>query len=436
MPLPHQLQMVKSWLKLAVLTLALSGLAPLVLIAGRASMYADIALVKQWFTPMLVVHVNLSVGLWFLAMAMALAMLLSPLKHAWKIVHQAASISFLLGILAIALAPLAGGDAYTSNYIPVQNNPLFFAGLGFVMASLLLMAGGALFLAEQTHAYSVPMQLTLLTLLSALAAFIFSFVQHPAGYGGEGFYESIFWGGGHLLQFVYVQIGMLAWLVLGEALRLPKPPKKFVQGLFGFLWLNSLVILAVYWVYDVNDGRHMQWFTWQMIAVVGPVPALLALWYIPKLTKMDWRAHRPAAGCFIFSLLLFMLGGAIGLVIEGSNTVIPSHYHGSTVGITLALMGAAYVLFPQLGAKAVSGWKMAAWQPCLYGLGQIMHVIGLAVAGGHNIQRKTAGSLDAADQAAAAALQVMRLGGLLAVIGGGLFVVVAIRAFRSGKLSH
>ena len=151
---------------------------------------------------------------------------------------------------------------------------------------------------------------------------------------------------------------------------------------------------------------------------------------------MQWREHQPAAGCLLFSLLLFFLGGGIGLLIEGSNTTIPAHYHGSTVGITLALMGAFFVLLPSIGGKAVMEWKIALAMPIMYGTGQVFHVIGLAVAGGHDIARKTAGSLEPAEQAAAAALQVMRLGGLLAVIGGGLFVVVAIRALWRSKLSH
>lgn len=429
-------QSARTWSLLALLTLALSGVAPLVLIAGRASIYADMAMVKAWFTPMLVVHVNLSVGLWFLAMGMVFCSLITPLKSQWKMVHQAAALSFLLGIVSFALAPLAGGEAFTSNYIPVQNNPLFFLGLGFVFASMLLMVSAGLLFSEQTHSLAPLNQYTLLTLGSALACFVFSAAQHPKGYGGEAFYEMIFWGGGHVLQIFYVQLGMLAWMLLADKLKIPHPSFKFIKALFAFLWLNSVAAMGIYWLVDINDGRHLQFFTWQMIGVVGVVPALLALAYLLKIKQIEWRAHKPAAACLVFSFVLFFVGGLIALMIQGSNTIIPAHYHGSTVGITLALMGVMFWLIPSLGGKEVAGWKLAAAQPLLYGLGQVLHVIGLAVAGGHNIQRKTAGSLDAAEQAAAAALQVMRLGGLLAVIGGGLFVVVAIRAFRSGKLSH
>lgn len=421
---------------LAVLTLALSGLAPLLLIAGRASVYADMALVKQWFAPILVVHVNLSVGLWFLAMAMVILLTLGGIRREWLGIHKASAISFLLGIFAIAVSPLAGGETFTSNYIPVQNNPAFFMGLGFVFASLLLMVGGRIMFYTPARPTESLCQFTLLTLLGVLACFVFSFLQHPRGYGGESFYEIIFWGGGHVLQLVYVQLGMFAWIMLADTLKIPHPPLKFLNALFGLLWLNSVAVMAVYWLFDVNDGRHLEIFTWQMIAVTGSLPSLLALWYVFKLRQMQWRLHRPAAGCFLLSLLLFLLGGAIGLMIEGSNVTIPAHYHGSTVGITLALMGVMLVLLPKIGGKDVAGWRLAVAQPWLYGIGQVFHVIGLALAGGYHIARKTAGSLDAADHGAAAAMQVMRLGGLLAVLGGGIFVVIAMRSLWKSKLSH
>lgn len=410
------------WGLLALLAITLSGLAPIILLAGRASVYADMALVKQWFTPILVLHVNLSVGLWFLAMTMMLWCSRISIPAAWRIVHHAAVISFLGAILCMAAAPLAGGEAYTSNYIPVQDNPPFFIGLGLVLSSLLLMIALTLCLGKETLS-----QLQALTLLAAIGCFIFSVIQHPSGYGGEGFYESVFWAGGHVMQLVYVQTGMLAWMVLADRLELPTPP---VKHLFVLLWLNAAIAPLIYWFVEVNSYYHLVFFTGQMIAITGIIPGMLALWYLIHLPKMNWRLHPAAAGCFIMSLLLFLYGGAIGYLIEGSNVTIPAHYHGSTVGITLALMGLFYVMME------IPRGRLATTQPWIYGIGQIMHVTGLALAGGYNIARKTAGSLDSVDQAAAAALQVMRLGGVVAVLGGGLFVVVALLALKAKRKAH
>ena len=60
-----------------------------------------------------------------------------------------------------------------------------------------------------------------------------------------------------------------------------------------------------------------------------------------------------------------------------------------------------------------------------------MHVIGLAWSGGYGVQRKTAGvaqGLDGISQTAGMGL--MGLGGLISVVGGVLFLVVAYRSIR------
>jgi len=118
-------------------------------------------------------------------------------------------------------------------------------------------------------------------------------------------------------------------------------------------------------------------------------------------------------------------------MITGQNVTIPAHYHGAIVSVTLALMGYAYTLMPKFGYGDVSQWKLAFWQPIIYGIGQLMHVGGLAYSGGYGVLRKTAvGNTEFAPEIKAA-LGVMGLGGLLAIIGGLLFVVVMVKSYRA-----
>jgi heme/copper-type cytochrome/quinol oxidase subunit 1 len=71
-------------------------------------------------------------------------------------------------------------------------------------------------------------------------------------------------------------------------------------------------------------------------------------------------------------------------------------------------------------------------QPWVYTAGQLLHVGGLAASGAMGIQRKTAGAAQGLDSLAAkAAMGVMGIGGLLAVIGGILFVLAVIHAIRA-----
>ena len=143
--------------------------------------------------------------------------------------------------------------------------------------------------------------------------------------------------------------------------------------------------------------------------------------------------ERPLRAALAWSLVLFGAGGLIGLAIQGSNVRIPAHYHGSIVGVTLAFMGLAYHLLPQMGYAAPRG-RLATLQPWLYGAGQLAHVLGLLWSGGYGVQRKVAGAeqvLRGAEQVAAMGL--MGLGGLAAVAGGILFIVIVIRAMMEGR---
>jgi heme/copper-type cytochrome/quinol oxidase subunit 1 len=115
-------------------------------------------------------------------------------------------------------------------------------------------------------------------------------------------------------------------------------------------------------------------------------------------------------------------------MIRGVNLVVPAHYHGSIVGVTLAFMGLAYVLLPRLGFRGADG-RMARWQRWVYGGGQLMHIAGLAWSGGYGVKRKVAGADQMLSQLPEKlGMGLMGLGGLIAVIGGVMFVLVCLRA--------
>ena len=67
----------------------------------------------------------------------------------------------------------------------------------------------------------------------------------------------------------------------------------------------------------------------------------------------------------------------------------------------------------------------------IYGVGQLLHIVGLVWSGGYGVQRKVAG----ADQVLRSAGEVwgmglMGLGGLVAIVGGIMFLVIVLRALR------
>jgi heme/copper-type cytochrome/quinol oxidase subunit 1 len=161
---------------------------------------------------------------------------------------------------------------------------------------------------------------------------------------------------------------------------------------------------------------------------IPPIAAAVMLALARKRDVAD--DAKPLRASLIASLALFGAGGVIGFLISGSNVKIPAHYHGCIVGVTIALMGLAYLLLPALGYARPST-RLATWQPYIYGGGQLLHIVGLVWSGGYGVQRKVAGSEQVLRTTQEiAGMGLMGLGGLIAVIGGLLFVVVMIRAMR------
>jgi hypothetical protein len=91
-------------------------------------------------------------------------------------------------------------------------------------------------------------------------------------------------------------------------------------------------------------------------------------------------------------------------------------------------MGVTYHILPLLGFRRPMD-RPAILQPWIYASGQLMHVIGLAWSGGYGVQRKTAGGEQALDGIERiAGMGLMGLGGLVAVIGGIMFLVITFKA--------
>jgi heme/copper-type cytochrome/quinol oxidase subunit 1 len=185
----------------------------------------------------------------------------------------------------------------------------------------------------------------------------------------------------------------------------------------------------------VTSVEHRKLLTWMMRAGGGlailPVSlaVVLALWERGSVPE----DVRPLRGALAMSLVLFGFGGLIGFAIQGSDVRIPAHYHGCIVGVTLAFMGLAYYLLPRLGFGAPMS-RMARLQPYVYGVGQLLHIIGLVWSGGYGVQRKVAGAAQVLESTPEiAGMALMGLGGLIAITGGLLFVVVVLGALRQPR---
>jgi heme/copper-type cytochrome/quinol oxidase subunit 1 len=97
--------------------------------------------------------------------------------------------------------------------------------------------------------------------------------------------------------------------------------------------------------------------------------------------------------------------------------------------VTLAFMAVFYqVMLPRLGRPLPpSHWQRR--QIHLFAWGQLLACVGLFIAGGHGAPRKVAGSSQGLEGLIPVlGLGMNGLGGLVAVIGGGIFVVLMVQA--------
>jgi cytochrome c oxidase subunit 1 len=429
------------WLWLSVLALLGAGMFSLLLVVSRTPYVSEIIPWIDFFHSALVVHVDLSVLVWSLAFAGILWSLNQRPGKPW--LAWSALVLACLGAAVMIVSPFVhDAQPLMSNYIPVLQHPLFFAGLllfalGFtllVLNSMIFMApvgpwmsgDGALRFGLNTAAVSAAV---------ALICFGWSYIQMPDYLLGQSFFELLFWGGGHVLQFTYTLLMLVAWLWLSSraGLKLPLTPRVVLVILFvglACVFLSPLIYLS----YPITALEHVELFTWLMRWGGSLATLPLALAIIVALLRYggsndeEWLARSSLQS----SVFLFGIGGVIGFMISGSNVTIPAHYHGSIVGVTLALMGVCYLLLPQLGYP-LRNMKMAQWQPMIYSGGQLMHVAGLVWSGGYGVQRKVAGAeqgLDSIERVLGMGL--MGLGGLISSIGGLLFLVVVLRALTGG----
>lgn len=429
--------LARGWLWLGLLALIGSGLFSILLVASRTPYVNQWLPAANFFQVSLVLHVDLSVLVWFIAMAGLLWSLNgSPGRMGWGWLALGITSA---GTLAMALAPFANpGEPIMANYIPVLSSPLFLGGLFMFAVGVGLLVLRSLLGAPRLGvgfdgrgALAFGLNGAAVATAMALLAFGWSYAVLPLSLNGKAYYEILFWGGGHALQFTWTLLMLAGWLWLAEACgaRVPLSPRVTVL-LFTLALLGVFITPYAYLAYDLASVEHRNLLTLAMRLGGGPaiVPVALAVVYAVSRVPLEHDSMRPLRAALLASVLLFAAGGVIGIFISGSNVRIPAHYHGCIVGVTLALMGVVYKVLPALGYRVVQG-RLATWQPWLYGGGQLMHITGLVWSGGYGVQRKVAGAEQVLRSTAeVAGMGLMGLGGLIAIIGGLLFVVVVVRA--------
>ena len=233
----------------------------------------------------------------------------------------------------------------------------------------------------------------------------------------------LFWGGGHLLQYLHVAAMASVWFVAGAVTVGARAPAPRVLRLLFCSFLPFMIAGAVaYLIWRPEDLLINHLITIVTFGGLGAVAVPLALnaaWSMIQSGRRPWGS--PLFSGTLLSFLLFLIGGVMGMTGLSQDTRVPAHYHGMVGAVTMAYMAIAPTLLGLTG-RGLWSERLARWQPYLYGLGVLGLMAGMHWAGGYGAPRKTFG-FDWANTQALIALNLMGLGSLLAILGGLAFVV-------------
>ncbi|MBF0295647.1 MAG: hypothetical protein HQL96_10710 [Magnetococcales bacterium] len=423
-----------AWLLLGISSLALSSLCALLLAAARMPGLSERFAGREWiFNTALVLHVDLSVTVWFLAFTSALWSLAGGTRMA-GLDRTAFVLSLTGGLLLLAAPWLASGQPVLSDYLPVLRNPVFLGGvvtlgIGFALAAtraLLVIPRGGMVLG------GVPgsgLRAAALCHLLALLACGTAFARLPDELQGKAYFNPLFWAGGHLLQFTHILTMLTVWLALARRAGIPMPFGATGQG--RILWLGALPALLGAWpglslAPDSPEQRLfftslMVWGNWWAVPWIA---GGIAWGYRRRTAPLAANADNALWG----SMLLLGLGIATGTAIHNDSVLVTAHYHGTVGAITLAYMGMTLTLLPDLGRTPVRP-ALARLQARVYPLGLSLVILGLAWSGANNAPRKTPLASHAPE-----GMALMGAGAAIALTATFLFLVPALRALLGGRL--
>jgi len=402
------------WLALAAAAVAVSGLFAILIALARVPAIGQLFPGAEFYRVALTLHVNLSQGVWF----MSFAGCLWALGNRRPVDGMDRALLALAALGAIGIATSVGvgtPQPLMSNYLPVLDSPVFQSSLSVFGLALALHAARAawpwpaLRQAVIHDARSLGLRLAAAGFVLCLLLVLLARLRVPRELDGQPYFELLFWGGGHLWQFVLVLLLMVCWLDLAPArARLVDP--RLACALFALAATPIVAGVALALLSSPDSALQHHAFTALMRWTSWPAPLLLLL------ALLRTRPASAALPGYRLSAVLFVQGLLLGTAIDGQTTLVTAHYHGTIGAVTLAFMAQSLASLPRLGAGAVGPGPIRTQLAC-YGYGIMLMMFGLAGAGLMGAPRKTPGELGLAWNVETVSRIMLGVGGLLATIG-------------------
>jgi cytochrome c oxidase subunit I len=405
-------------------------------------------------------------------------------RLAWPRLGWAGFGLMVAGSLLIDIAILAGrADVMMTSYAPLQAVSYFY--LGWILFAVGALIGVCNFFAtlvvaraERTYEGSIP----LVTFGAATAAIIAVFtLAHGAiiyiptwlwslgiiSYMDAGIYRLMWWGLGHASQQINVAAMVTIWYLLATLTVGATPINEKVSRVAFLLYILFINLASAHHLL-VDPQVSPAWKIWNTsygmyLAVLASmihgmtVPASVEVAQRKKgLTKglFEWLAKAPwgnpgFAGLALSLVLFGFIGGITGVtfgaeqinIISHNTLRITGHFHATVVaGTTIAFMALTYYVLPLIFRRYVISPKLATLQIYLFAMGMIIFIGGMTTAGSYAIPRRywdvqfaTSQFQPPIEAAAFLFLGIMGVGGLFALAGGALYVLLTVGTVLFGR---
>jgi cytochrome c oxidase subunit 1 len=390
----------------------------------------------------------------------------------------------VLGALVNNYSVLRGDSSVMfTSYAPMGAHPTFYLGLilfavGALVACFVFFGTLSVARNERTYRNSVPLVtfgaitaaiIAVFTIASGAIILIPTFLWSVGlvEYIDSLMYKTVWWAFGHSSQQVNVAAHVSVWYAIAAIVFGAKPMSEKVSRSAFFLYILFLQLASAHHLLT-DPGLTSNWKIFNTsyamyLAVLASmvhgltVPGAIEVAQRKKgytqglfewLRKAPWG--NPCFSAMFISLIGFGFLGGISGVMMGTeqlnliihNTIyVPGHFHATVViGTTLAFMGLTYFLIPVLFRRELAFPTLAKYQPYVFGLAMSGVALFLMGAGTLGVPRRHwdmgfAGNAFPYEFQGAAWLMMALAGisGVIAIIGGGMYLLITVWSVFLGK---
>jgi len=370
-----------------------------------------------------------------------------------------------------------------TSYAPMQAAPSFYLGLILFAVGALIgcfVFFGTLVVAKDEKTYEGSIPLVTFGALTAAIIAVFTIASGaiiliPTYLWSIGYishidaemYRIIWWGMGHSSQQINVAAHVSVWYLIAGVLFGARPMSEKVSRSAFLLYILFLQLACAHHIL-VDPGVGTEWkiFNTSYAMYLAVLASMIHGLTVPGsvevaqrhkgmtkglfewLRKAPW--DNPVFSGFFLSLIIFgFIGGITGVVMgtEQINLIIhntiyvPAHFHATVaVGTTLTFMALTYLLIPVLFRRKLFLPVWAKWQPYVFSGGMTLLILFMLGAGTLGVSRRHwdmdfTGALFTFEYPGTAYMMmaVAGVGGVLAVVGGAMYIIVAVGSLVLGE---